>query len=62
MAKRTAPPPPVKTIQRVNVDFPTAILQALDREATRMGVTRQALIKIRIADWLPKSAGTGRPE
>ncbi len=41
-------------VQRVNVDFPTALLRQIDREARRLGVTRQAFIKIRLADTLPK--------
>jgi hypothetical protein len=45
---------PGRAIQRVNVDFPTALLRAIDQEATRIGVTRQAFIKLRLADCLPK--------
>jgi hypothetical protein len=36
----------------VNVDFPLALLRAIDREAARIGVNRQAFIKLRIADSL----------
>jgi hypothetical protein len=43
---------PGRAVQRVNVDFPTALLRAIDREATRIGVTRQAWIKLRLADTL----------
>lgn len=43
---------PGRAIQRVNVDFPTELLRAIDREATRIGVTRQAWIKLRLADTL----------
>ena len=32
--------------QRVNVDFPLALLRAIDAECTRIGVTRQAWIKM----------------
>lgn len=39
-------------IRRVNVDFPAWVVTGLDREADRLGVTRQALIKIWIADRL----------
>lgn len=39
-------------IRRVNVDFPAWVVQGLDREATRLGVTRQALIKLWIAEKL----------
>jgi hypothetical protein len=40
---------------RVNVDFPAWVVAALDREAKRLGVTRQALIKLWIADRLGKT-------
>jgi hypothetical protein len=43
---------PGRAVQRVNVDFPTELLRAIDREATRIGVTRQAWIKLRLADTL----------
>ena len=35
--------------RRVNVDFPTWMIDALDREASRLGVPRQSLIKMLIA-------------
>jgi hypothetical protein len=38
--------------KRVNVDFPTWMIQRLDREARRLGVPRQSLIKIWIAERL----------
>lgn len=38
--------------RRVNVDFPTWMIEALDREARRLGVTRQSVIKMWIADRL----------
>jgi hypothetical protein len=41
---------PNRAVQRVNVDFPTDLLRAIDAEATRLGVARQAFIKIRMAD------------
>jgi hypothetical protein len=41
--------------KRVNVDFPAWVVNGLDREARRLGVTRQALIKMWIAEKLPKS-------
>lgn len=40
--------------KRVNVDFPTWVVEGLDREARRLGVTRQALIKLWIAERLPQ--------
>jgi len=42
--------------KRVNVDFPAWMIQALDREARRMGVTRQSVIKI----WLAEKLQVGR--
>ncbi len=41
-------------IQRVNVDFPIWEVEALDREATRLGITRQSLIKVWIAERLER--------
>ena len=43
---------PGREVQRVNVDFPVDPLRAIDREARRIGVTRQAFIKLRLADTL----------
>ena len=43
---------PGRNVQRVNVDFPVDLLLAIDREARRVGVTRQAFIKLRRADAL----------
>lgn len=40
--------------KRVNVDFPTWVVEGPDREAQRLGVTRQALIKLWIAERLPQ--------
>jgi hypothetical protein len=36
--------------QRVSIDFPAWMLAALDRQAKRIGVTRQALIRMWIAE------------
>ena len=38
--------------RRVNVDFPVWMVESLDREASRLGVTRQSLIKVWIAERL----------
>lgn len=38
--------------KRVNVDFPAWMVQSLDNEARRLGVTRQSLIKLWLADKL----------
>jgi hypothetical protein len=43
---------PGREVQRVNVDFPVDLLRAIDREASRIGVTRQAFIKLRMSDTL----------
>ena len=40
--------------RRVNVDFPTWMIESLDREAARLGVTRQSIIKVWIADRLER--------
>ncbi|MBI1265154.1 MAG: CopG family transcriptional regulator [Alphaproteobacteria bacterium] len=39
-------------MRRVNVDFPGWVVEALDREARHLGVTRQSLIKLWIAERL----------
>jgi predicted DNA binding CopG/RHH family protein len=41
--------------RRVNVDFPTWMIESLDREASRLGVPRQSLIKMLIARHLEES-------
>jgi len=38
--------------KRVNVDFPLWMVRELDKEAQRLGVTRQSLIKLWLADKL----------
>ena len=40
--------------KRVNVDFPHWMIESLDKEAKRLGVTRQSIIKVWIADRLSK--------
>ena len=45
--------------RRVNVDFPGWMVDSLDREARRMGVTRQSLIKLWLADKLGQKAAAG---
>ena len=46
---------PGRAVQRVNVDFPVDLLREIDQEARRLGVTRQAFIKVRLADALVKT-------
>ena len=41
--------------KRVNVDFPTWMVAALDHEARRLGVTRQSIIKMWLAERLQPS-------
>jgi hypothetical protein len=48
---------PRKDPQRVNVDFPRWMVESLDREAERIGVTRQSIIKVWIAERLESLAG-----
>jgi len=38
--------------KRVNVDFPAWMIEALDHEAKRLGVTRQSIIKVWLAERL----------
>jgi hypothetical protein len=47
---------PLKEQRRVNVDFPVWMVESLDREASRLGVTRQSIIKIWIAERLEKAS------
>jgi hypothetical protein len=42
--------------KRVNVDFPTWMIDSLDREANKLGVTRQSVIKVWLADRLKETA------
>ncbi len=47
---------PTLTPRRVNVDFPEWMIDSLDQEAARLGVTRQSIIKVWIAERLEKRA------
>ncbi len=40
--------------QRVNIDFPKWVVNRLDAEAKRLGVSRQALVKMWIAEKFEK--------
>ena len=40
--------------KRVNVDLPKWMIESLDREAKRLGVTRQSIIKMWLAERLEK--------
>ena len=47
---------PLQEQKRVNVDFPTWMIESLDREASRLGVTRQSIIKVWLAERLEQTA------
>ncbi|HIG55693.1 MAG TPA: CopG family transcriptional regulator [Candidatus Handelsmanbacteria bacterium] len=46
---------PLQGQKRVNVDFPTWMVESLDKEASRLGVTRPSIIKIWLAERLERS-------
>jgi hypothetical protein len=43
--------------KRINVDFPSWVVESLDREAARIGVTRQSIIKVWLVERLQAEAG-----
>jgi hypothetical protein len=45
---------PEQEQKRVNVDFPVWMIQLLDKEARRLGVPRQSIIKVWVAERLEK--------
>ncbi len=47
---------PVQEQKRVNVDFPLWMIQLLDKEAKRLGVPRQSIIKLWVAERLKKAS------
>lgn len=47
---------PLQEQRRVNVDFPSWMIDSLDREASRLGVTRQSVIKVWLAERLEQIA------
>jgi hypothetical protein len=46
----------MKDQKRVNVDFPAWMIESLDKEASRVGVTRQSIIKVWLAERLENLA------
>ena len=42
--------------RKIDIDFPSWIVDSLDREALRIGVTRQAIIKVWLAERLQAEA------
>jgi hypothetical protein len=47
---------PNREQRRVNVDFPVWMIDSLDSEARRLGVTRQSIIKVWIAERLERAS------
>ena len=47
---------PNQAQKRVNVDFPAWMIESLDKEASRVGVTRQSIIKVWLAERLEEVA------
>jgi hypothetical protein len=45
---------PAQEQRRVNVDFPARMIESLDREARRLGITRQSIIKVWISERLER--------
>ena len=43
--------------KKVNVDFPEWIIESLDQEAKKIGVTRQSIMKVWIAERLKEETG-----
>ena len=44
--------------RRINVDFPAWVIESLDREAARIGVTRQSIIKVWLVERLKAEAAS----
>ncbi len=47
---------PGREQKRVNVDFPVWMIQSLDREAKHLGIPRQSVIKVWIAERIEQKA------
>lgn len=47
---------PEQEHKRVNVDFPLWMIERLDKEAKRLGVPRQSIIKVWVADRLQNAS------
>ena len=46
---------PKQEQERVNIDFPVWMIHSLDKEAKRLGVPRQSIIKLWVAERLEKT-------
>ncbi|MBT0588174.1 type II toxin-antitoxin system BrnA family antitoxin [Alteromonas oceanisediminis] len=51
---------PMQKQKRINVDIPEWMIDSLDREAGRVGVTRQSIIKVWLAERLEQSQSLER--
>jgi hypothetical protein len=47
---------PEQELKRVNVDFPLWMIHQLDKEARRLGVPRQSIIKVWVAERLKQAS------
>ncbi|WP_404356711.1 type II toxin-antitoxin system BrnA family antitoxin [Methylotuvimicrobium sp. KM1] len=47
--------------KRINVDFPSWVVESLDREAARIGITRQSIIKVWLVERL-KAEAANKPQ
>ncbi len=47
---------PNQSQKRINVDFPSWVIDSLDKEASRIGVTRQSIIKVWLVERLEQQA------
>ena len=52
---------PLQNEHRVSVDLPVWMIESLDREAARLGVTRQSVIRAWLAQRLEQGASRSRP-
>jgi len=51
---------PNQTQKRINVDFPAWVVDSLDKEARRIGVTRQSIIKVWLVERLEQQAAANQ--
>ncbi len=51
---------PNQTPKRVNVDFPAWVVDSLDKEARRIGVTRQSIIKVWLVERLEQQTAANQ--
>lgn len=51
---------PMQKQKRINVDIPEWMIDSLDREASRVGITRQSIIKVWLAERLEQSQSLER--